>query len=198
MEIKEVEYINSFVKLSDCPTDGKPEFAFIGRSNVGKSSLINLLCGRKALALVSKQPGKTQCINYFNVDDFWYLVDLPGYGYAKVSQKKRQKWMKMLKNYLRLSPQLMCTFVLIDANVKPQKNDIHFINWLGENQIAFVIVYTKIDRLKAIQKKKNILAFQEALLEYWEEMPQEFETSSVLRLGATPILDFIDSVIPKK
>ena len=192
--IQDVQFVGSFPDVDKCPGNGYPEYAFIGRSNVGKSSLVNMLTGRKDIARISKQPGKTQHINYYAVNERWFLVDLPGYGYAKVSKKLRAQWDKMIRNYLRKRMLLQCTFVLIDANVSPQKIDIEFINWLGEAGIPFVLCYTKIDRLKPEEEKANIKAFQDALLQNWNSLPPEFKTSSVLRKGREDILGFIDSV----
>jgi GTP-binding protein len=194
MEIKEAEYIGSFPSIRQCPKDSKPEYAFIGRSNVGKSSLINLLCNRRDLARVSNTPGKTQTLNYYLIDKFWYIVDLPGYGYAKISKKKRHEWEKMIEGYLLHRQNLGCAFVLVDANIPPQLIDIEFVNWMGKMSIPFVIVFTKSDRLKSNDKKKNIDAFNNELLKYWNELPQQFVTSSTKRLGAEAILQFIEEV----
>lgn len=194
MEVKTADYSASYPRIEACPPPNKPEYAFIGRSNVGKSSLINMLCKRKGMALTSKKPGKTQMINYFMINDLWNLVDLPGYGYAVISKKRRAKWEIMIADYLKKRESLMCTFILIDCNIPPQKIDIEFINKLGKWQVPFVIVYTKADKLKALERKKNIRKFREALLEYWNEMPQEFVTSSDNSLGRTEILEFIDGI----
>jgi GTP-binding protein len=194
MEVKTADYSASYPRIEACPPPNKPEYAFIGRSNVGKSSLINMLCKRKGMALTSKKPGKTQMINYFMINDLWNLVDLPGYGYAVISKKRRAKWEIMIADYLKKRESLMCTFILIDCNIPPQKIDIEFINKLGKWQVPFVIVYTKADKLKALERKKNIRKFREALLEYWNEMPQEFVTSSDNSLGRTEILEFINGI----
>ncbi|HHH50121.1 MAG TPA: YihA family ribosome biogenesis GTP-binding protein [Saprospiraceae bacterium] len=196
--IHSANYVASYPSENKCPKDKKPEFAFIGRSNVGKSSLINLLTDRKELAKVSKKPGKTQMINYFLINEQWYLVDLPGYGYAKISKKTRAKWGKMIENYLKHRLYLQCAFILLDANVPPQKIDINFINWMGEQRVPFVIVYTKTDRLQnKIQLNKNIEAIQNELLKYWNELPQQFISSATKRKGKDEILDFIDEVVTK-
>ncbi len=195
MKIHGVEYRGSFPKVALCPKDDRPEFAFIGRSNVGKSSLINALTGRKEVAHTSKKPGKTQLINYFLVDQDWYLVDLPGYGYAKISKKKRKEWEKMIEAYLVKRLSLQCALVLIDSNVLPQSIDIEFINWLGERRIPFVLVYTKADKSKPHEIEANIAAFREELLKYWHALPQEFITSSRERSGTDEILNFIEEVI---
>ncbi|MCB0661798.1 MAG: YihA family ribosome biogenesis GTP-binding protein [Saprospiraceae bacterium] len=195
MEIHHVEYFGSFVKETDCPTDKLPEFAFIGRSNVGKSSLINFLCQRKAVAHVSKEPGKTQTINFFRVDDSWYLVDLPGYGYAKVSKKLRGKWEKMIEHYLVTRQTLMCACVLVDANIPPQEIDVEFMNWLGKKGIPFVIIYTKSDKSKSQEIKRNLTKIRHELLKYWNELPLQFKTSSEKNVGRREVLEFIGGVI---
>jgi len=194
MEIHFAEYRGSFPGIQKCPVDDRPEFAFIGRSNVGKSSLINMLTGRKGLAHTSKKPGKTQMINYFLIDHQWHLVDLPGYGYAKISKKKRQQWERMIQDYLVKRLQMQCAFVLIDSMVPPQPLDIEFVNWLGEMHIPFVLVYTKTDRLKPEEEAENIKAIQTTLLETWEELPQQFITSSEKGKGREEILSFIEEV----
>ena len=189
--IKQVKYIGSFVDQNKLPQTRYPEFAFIGRSNVGKSSLINAICTRKDLAKVSKQPGKTQTINLFEVDQIWYLVDLPGYGYAKHSKKTRIRWDKMIRNYLLYSRQLVVTFVLLDINIPPQKIDLEFINWLGENQLPFAIVYTKNDKSKKHQIELQKKVFQDALSEFWDPLPPQFFTSSLNKKGIPEIVAFI-------
>lgn len=194
MEIREAEYIGSFVKEADCPKGNMPEYAFIGRSNVGKSSLINMLCAKKGLAHVSQRPGKTQCLNFFSINKSWYIVDLPGYGFAVTSKKNKEQWRLMIKEYLSKRENLQCAIVLIDVNVPPQKNDIDFINWLGKIQIPYVLAYTKTDRLKPSELQSNILAVQEALLEHWSELPQEFITSAELGTGRKELLKFVESV----
>jgi len=194
MEIKQVAFAGSYPKESLCPKDGKPEYAFIGRSNVGKSSLINMLVDRKNLAHTSGKPGKTQLINYYLVNGEWYLVDLPGYGYAKISKSKRREWQQMIRSYLKHRMTLQCTFSLIDANIPPQDKDIEFINGLGEEHVPFVIAYTKTDRMKPEILDKNIEAIQQALLEYWNELPQQFITSANSKTGRKAILEFIESV----
>lgn len=192
--MKEVKYIGSYPSISFCPKDKKPEYAFIGRSNVGKSSLINMLTGKNSLARISKKPGKTQMINYFLVAQSWHLVDLPGYGYAIISKKKRREWEIMIEGYLQHRRNLACAFVLIDANIPAQQIDIDFLNWLGDKQVPFAIVYTKTDRLKPAEVQPNIDRIRTTLLEHWEALPQEFITSSVKKEGQTEILDFISSI----
>lgn len=194
MEIQYAEFRGSFPRVAQCPEDTRPEFAFIGRSNVGKSSLINMLTGRKEMAHTSKKPGKTQMINYYQINGQWHLVDLPGYGYAKRAKTTRAKWQRMIQDYLVKRPNLVCTFVLIDANVPPQKNDLEFINWLGEMRLPFFIIFTKVDRLKPAEQAANIQQFQEAMLENWEELPRQFITSSNTGTGRAEVLEYIDSL----
>ncbi len=195
MQIQSVEYRGSFPEVALCPKDDRPEFAFIGRSNVGKSSLINALTERKEIAHTSKKPGKTQLINYFLVNHNWYLVDLPGYGYAKISKRKRKEWEKMIEAYLMKRYSLQCALVLIDANVPPQKIDVEFINWLGERRIPFVIVYTKTDKSKPHEIEENIELIRQELYKYWHDLPQEFFTSSRNKEGTQKLLDFIEEII---
>lgn len=194
MEVHEAIFRGSYPAVGQCPTDTRPEFAFIGRSNVGKSSLINMIMGRKDLARTSKKPGKTQLINYFLIDHTWFLVDLPGYGYAKVSKAKRKQWEKMIQDYLVKRESLCCTFVLIDSNIPPQPIDVQFVNWLGEMHLPFVIAYTKTDRVKPVVLTANLEAIRTALLEYWTALPQEFSTSAASGAGREAILAFIDNV----
>lgn len=193
MPVHFAAYAGSYPKVTQCPDDDKPEYAFIGRSNVGKSSLINMLTGRKKLAHTSNTPGKTQLINYFLINREWYLVDLPGYGYARISKRKREEWRKMVQDYLLLREQMECAFALIDSNIPPQAIDLEFVNWLGEMHIPFVLVFTKNDR-KRQDQEENIEAFREAMLEYWEELPPQFVTSSVTGQGGEPLLEFIEEV----
>jgi len=192
MIIRDIEFLGSFETVKQCPEGADmPEYAFIGRSNVGKSSLINMLMGRKELARISSTPGKTQTINYFEVNKEWRIVDLPGYGYAKSSKTNRKKWKKMVDTFLLTRTNLFCIFSLIDSRHKLQEIDHEFINWLGENSIPFTIVYTKVDKVKSDDVDGNITAIREELLESWEELPLEFKTSSVSALGRKEILDFI-------
>lgn len=190
MHVK-VSYIGSFHNVKDGPDMGIPEYAFIGRSNVGKSSLINLLFGRKDLAYVSKQPGKTQSINYYLGNDSFLLVDLPGYGYARHSKKQRDFWEKMNSDYILLSENLVCVFVLLDANLPLQKIDHAFINWLGEHQIPFAIIFTKSDRSKPGKIQRNIQNTKKELLQDWAELPRCFVTSSVSGTGKEELLEYI-------
>lgn len=194
MEIKDAKYLTSSVTLDQCPPPEMPEYALIGRSNVGKSSLINLLTGRKKLALISGQPGKTQTINHFLINDSWYLVDLPGYGYAKVSKTSRAKWEKMIRNYLLLRENLGCVFVLIDGSIPPQQADMDFIRWLGESGVAMAIVFTKTDRGRQHEVAKNVAAFQQKMQEEWEQLPPMFQSSAAKGRGKEKILDFMEGV----
>ncbi len=191
MDIKEVSFIGSFERESQCPQDMVPEYAFIGRSNVGKSSLINMLCNYKGLAKVSNTPGKTQTINYFKVDSSWHLVDLPGYGYAKSSKKKREKWEDMIERYLITRPQLQCVFVLIDSRHELQKIDLEFVNWMGDRRAPFVLVYTKTDKLSSKLVDSHVKKIQNGLLQFWNALPDQFVTSSEKKVGRQEILDYI-------
>lgn len=178
----------------NAPKDRIPEYAFIGRSNVGKSSLINMLMERKDLAKISGKPGKTQLINHFKINESWFLVDLPGYGYAQVSKKKRVIFQYFIENYFKEREQLVCTFVLIDSRHDPQKIDLDFMQFLGENQIPFCLVFTKADKLGSSKLNKQITSFKKKLLQYWESLPMTFLTSSSTGLGRKEFLDFIDKV----
>ena len=195
MKINQSKYIASYPREKDCPKDGKPEFAFIGRSNVGKSSLINMLLERRELARTSKKPGKTQMINYYLINNEWYLVDLPGYGYASTSKSQRKSWRKMIEQYLMFRKTLICAFILIDSNIPAQKLDIEFMNWMGASQIPFVIVYTKGDKTRKSKYGKQIGYIEKEFLQYWNELPQRFRTSAVSGEGRTEILLFLDQLI---
>ena len=190
MKIKTSEFVISCVKLDKCPTD-KAEFAFIGRSNVGKSSLINMLTGRKNLARTSSTPGKTQTINYFEINEDWYIVDLPGYGYAKTGKRNRDLFGKIIKYYMLNAPNMMTVFVLIDARISPQESDLDFIYNLGVNHVPFVIVFTKTDKLSQSKVAKNVATMKRKLSENWEEMPKMILSSSINKTGQSEILDFI-------
>ncbi|MCR5646404.1 MAG: ribosome biogenesis GTP-binding protein YihA/YsxC [Bacteroidales bacterium] len=192
MIIKDAHFISSNTKIDKLPKDNIPEYAFIGRSNVGKSSLINALVQRRGLAKTSATPGKTIAINHFIVNDSWYLVDLPGYGYAQRSKKAREEWRVMLANYIRRRRNLICTFVLVDSRIEPQNSDVGFMEWLGENQVPFCIVFTKADKLSKAELDKNVDAYKTRLLQDWEELPQIFITSSETKLGREEILDYIE------
>ena len=191
MTIKTTEFIGSFEYIDQTPSNDVPEFAFIGRSNVGKSSLINMLVGRKDLAHTSSTPGKTQTMNYFLVNDSWYIVDLPGYGYAKSSKTNRAKWKKMIENYLLKKSSLYCVFVLIDSRIPLQKIDNEFLNWLGTNRIPFVICYTKVDKIKKDMEPIHLETIRSELLQSWEYLPEEFITSVTDKKGKEEILNFI-------
>ena len=180
--------------VTKAPKDRIPEYAFIGRSNVGKSSLINMLMGRKDLAKISGKPGKTQLINHFKINDDWFLVDLPGYGYAKISKKKRTIFQYFIENYFKEREQLVCTFVLIDSRHDPQKIDLEFMKFLGENQIPFCIVFTKADKLGSSTLNKQIVSYKKKLLNTWETLPTSFITSSSSGLGKDDFLNFIATV----
>ncbi|HHB80066.1 MAG TPA: YihA family ribosome biogenesis GTP-binding protein [Saprospiraceae bacterium] len=197
MSIHKAQFVGSYPKLAQCPEPKVPEYAFCGRSNVGKSSLINMITEHQKLAKTSSTPGKTQLLNYFLIDDYWYLVDLPGYGFAKVSKQNRKKWWTMITQYVRYRQNLLTVFVLIDGMIKPQNNDIDFINMLGENGVPFAIVFTKVDRVKPKEFKKNRKAFEERLLESWEELPNFFVSSSKTGLGKQDITAYIHSVNKK-
>jgi len=191
MVIKQAEFVISNTQISRCPKPDKPEFAFIGRSNVGKSSLINLLTGRKSLAKISVKPGKTQTINHFIIDAKWYLVDLPGYGFASVSKVSREGFGKMIEDYFTQRENLYCTFILIDSRLPPQKIDVDFIEWLGQKKIPIAIVLTKEDKLSRNEFEKSKSRFTKAMLEIWEELPPLFISSTVTKKGKKEILDFI-------
>lgn len=191
MNITSAVFKCSSAKLSQCPDGDTPEFAFIGRSNVGKSSLINMLVDRKGLAKVSATPGKTKLINHFLINSSWYIVDLPGYGYAKVSKTERSGFSDLIKDYVLKREQMYILFVLIDSRLEPQKIDLEFIEMLGENGVPFNIVFTKSDKQSDNKTQSNIAAFRRAMLETWEEMPPVFVTSSEKKQGRDEILDFI-------
>ena len=192
MKIKSADFVISNTDIDKCPKERIPEYSFIGRSNVGKSSLINMLTGRKSLAKTSGKPGKTQLINHFKINDNWFLVDLPGYGYAKVSKKNRSIFAKFIYEYLKKRENLICTFVLVDSRHEPQKIDMLFMEWLGQNQIPFVIVFTKMDKLSSSQLNKNITKYKTEMLKTWEDIPQTFRSSAESGLGKAEILKFIE------
>ena len=192
MKIKSADFVVSNTDINKCPKEHIPEYAFIGRSNVGKSSLINMLTGRKSLAKTSGKPGKTKLINHFKINDNWFLVDLPGYGYAKVSKKNRSIFAKFIYGYLEKRENLICTFVLIDSRHEPQKIDMQFMEWLGQNQIPFVIIFTKMDKLSSSQLNKNLTKYKIEMLKKWEKIPQIFRSSALSGLGKSEILKFIE------
>lgn len=194
MKINSAAFVLSNTDIKKCPAPTLPEYAFIGRSNVGKSSLINMLCGRKKLAKTSGTPGKTQLINHFIINENWYLVDLPGYGYAKTSRSESAKWQKFITEYLLKRENLMCVFVLIDSRLKPQKIDLEFMEWLGENEIPFAIIFTKLDKLTNTEKRNFTTAYSKEMLKTWEEMPSYFISSAVDNTGRDEILDYIGEI----
>ncbi len=194
MKIKSAEFVMSNSDVAKCPKDKLPEYAFIGRSNVGKSSLINMLVQRKSLAKTSGRPGKTQLINHFLINKTWFLVDLPGYGYARVSKSSKKVFQQFITQYFSKREQLVLAFVLIDCRHEPQKVDVDFMAWMGTNQIPFAIVFTKADKLKPKALEKNIETYSKTMLETWEEMPTYFTTSSSNGTGRDTLLNFIDSV----
>lgn len=195
MDIKSATYLISNVRVDACPTPNMPEFAFIGRSNVGKSSLINMLTSSTKLAKVSSNPGKTQTINHFIINKEWYLVDLPGYGYAKVSQTQRAAWQKMIASYLQKRENLVTVFVLIDVRLKPQKNDLDFLAQLGEWKVPFNIVFTKADKITQREASKNAKQFIETMRKEWQFIPRSFITSTVKHLGKKELLGYLDEMI---
>jgi GTP-binding protein len=190
--IKKVQFIKSSPDYKSCPDGNEPEYAFVGRSNVGKSSLINFLTGQKGLAKTSNSPGATKLINHFLVDESWYLVDLPGYGYAKIAKTERAKFEKLIKDYLLYRKSLVCLFQLIDCRHEPQKNDLQFISWLGENKIPFVLCFTKTDKLTSSQLQKSLKIYKSELLKHWESLPQLFITSTTAKRGREEMLGLID------
>ncbi len=194
MAITNTSFVKSSSSVTQCPDGDRPEYAFIGRSNVGKSSLINMLSNNKGLAKTSSTPGKTQLINHFIVNNEWYLVDLPGYGYAKVPKTQRKAFKLLIDGYLKHRGNLMCLFVLVDVRHKAQKVDIEFINKIGEWGVPFVIVFTKADKLKPVEIEENVKKYKEDLLEYWEELPQMFVTSSTGKSGKEELINFIEEV----
>jgi len=195
MHIQKRQFIGSFNRLSELPKVDIPELCFIGRSNVGKSSLINYLTGKNDLAKVSSTPGKTQSLNYFLINDAWHLVDLPGYGYARRSKSLRQDWEKTMYRYFESREQLMNVFLLIDSRIQPMKNDLDMIEWLGSHGVPFSLIYTKADARELKQCKINIQDFEAVLSETWEELPKSFVTSSEERKGKEEILEYIHSML---
>ncbi|HSD13433.1 MAG TPA: ribosome biogenesis GTP-binding protein YihA/YsxC [Flavobacterium sp.] len=195
MKINTAEFVISNSEVSKCPKEPLPEYAFIGRSNVGKSSLINMLTNHKNLAKTSGRPGKTQLINHFKINSNWFLVDLPGYGYARVSKKTKEVFQKFITDYFETREQLVCAFVLVDIRHEAQKIDLEFITYLGETEVPFCIIFTKADKISRGKIDQHIAAYRKALLaNNWEEMPQYFVTSSTEETGREPLLEFIDGV----
>lgn len=195
MDIQSAKFVASYPSVEKCGAFTKPEFAFIGRSNVGKSSLINMLTGVKSLAKVSQTPGKTQTINYFEINQRWYLVDLPGYGYAKVSKGMRNAFSSMITQFMLKRENLYSLFVLIDARHEPQKIDLEFVNWAGTNGIPLSIIFTKADKIPRVKLEENIELFKSSLLETWEVLPNVFTSSAVTRLGQEHILSYIEKIV---
>lgn len=195
MKIKEAAFVISNSDYKLCPTDERAEFAFIGRSNVGKSSLINMLVNNKNLAKTSGRPGKTQLINHFIINNDWFLVDLPGYGYAKASKVQREKWEKFIVEYLTRRKQLLNVFVMLDCRLEPQKIDLEFMNWCGEKQIPFSMVFTKIDKLSSTALQKNLAKYKKEMLKYWDALPPVFTTSSESAFGKEKILNYIEQIM---
>ena len=197
MPVKTATFDRSFPDVNRMDNTPLPEFAFIGRSNVGKSSLINMLVERKGLAHTSNVPGKTQHLNFYQINEEWYLVDLPGYGYARVPKKLRQKWQGMIRSYLLERPALVCVFVLIDSNIPPQANDLNFINWLGEHGVPFIVIFTKTDRKKPAEIEAHMTAFREKMLESWESLPLIIPTSAEKHQGRDDVLDIIAETLER-
>lgn len=194
MVIKSAEFVISNSRVKKCPTTGLPEYAFIGRSNVGKSSLINMLTARKGLAMTSQKPGKTQLINHFIINDAWYLVDLPGYGYARLGKDSRDSLRRMIEDYVLERKELVLLFVLLDCRHEPQKIDLEFIQWLGEEGVPFALVFTKADKLSKGRLAANVEAYKAKLHEEWEELPPIFVTSSEERMGRDELLGYIEEI----
>lgn len=194
MEIKKAEFVVSNTDYRKCPNTGLPEYAFIGRSNVGKSSLINMLTNQKGLAKTSVRPGKTQLINHFIINNEWYLVDLPGYGYARTSKTSREKWQKMIADYMLGREALVNVFVLVDSRIPPQRIDLEFINFLGEKGIPLSIIFTKTDKQKQREIAATVNTYKQVLSEVWEELPEMLLTSSVTRFGRDRVLERIEQI----
>ncbi|MDP4276823.1 MAG: ribosome biogenesis GTP-binding protein YihA/YsxC [Bacteroidota bacterium] len=194
MEISSAVFVVSNTNLSACPAGNLPEYAFIGRSNVGKSTLINMLANNKELAKTSSKPGKTVLINHFLINNSWYIVDLPGYGYAKVSQQQRSSLHKMITDYVLKREQLACLFVLIDSRHQAHDIDLDFIDFLGESQVPFALIFTKTDKISQTEFSDNLKQFKQALMEHWEELPPIFSTASIKGRGRKELLDYIESI----
>jgi len=194
MEIHHAAFVMSNTDIRKCPEGGLPEYAFIGRSNVGKSSLINMLTGRRQLAMTSQKPGKTQLINHFLINDSWYLVDLPGYGYARRSRENREQLRRMIETYILGREQLTCLFVLLDCRHEAQRIDLEFMEWLGQNGVPFAIIFTKTDKISRSRLQENLAAYRERMLETWEELPPIMTSSSEKQEGREEILAYIDEI----
>ncbi|MBI9056466.1 ribosome biogenesis GTP-binding protein YihA/YsxC [Labilibaculum sp. DW002] len=197
MNITSAQFVMSNSDISKCPTDNKAEYAFIGRSNVGKSSLINMLTNNKSLAKISVKPGKTQLVNHFIINKEWYLVDLPGYGFAKVAKNTKQRFSKLIFSYIESRTTLINLFVLVDCRHEPQNKDVDFMEWLGVNGIPFSIIFTKADKLSKQKLKDNVIAYEKELLTSWEEMPPYFISSASSGLGKDEILNYIEETNKK-
>jgi len=195
MKITRAEFVKSTTQVSQLPGGGLPEFAFVGRSNVGKSSLINMILERKQLAYTSQKPGKTQTINHYKINENWYMVDLPGYGYAQTSKQNRREMFGFIKDYVLYSPKLINLFVLLDARIKPQSSDLQFMEWLGVNEIPFTMVFTKIDKLSSSGLTKNMTQYRKEMLKKWEFLPMVIKTSAVKKHGREEILKYIDELL---
>jgi len=194
VKIKDASFVISNTDISNCPSDHKPEYAFIGRSNVGKSSLINMLTERNKLAKTSGRPGKTQLINHFIINNSWYIVDLPGYGYAKASKTSRAQWEKFISEYLTKREELVNVFVLLDSRLEPQKIDLEFMNWCGEKNIPFSMVFTKIDKISSTVLQKNLAKYKKEMLKYWDALPPLFTTSATSKFGREKLLNYIEQI----
>ena len=194
MIIKSAEFVISNSDYRLCAQDGKPEYAFIGRSNVGKSSLINMITNKKGLAMTSSKPGKTTLINHFIINDQWYLVDLPGYGFARRSKENREKLRGIIEDYILEREELINLFLLVDVRHEPQLIDLEFMEWLGENDVPFSIVFTKSDKLSTLRLQSNVEAYKDKLKESWDELPPLFITSSEKKLGRDELIDYIDKI----
>jgi GTP-binding protein len=194
MIIKSASFVSSSINVARCPKTDLPEYAFIGRSNVGKSSLINMLTNRNKLARISATPGKTRLINHFLVNDYWYLVDLPGYGYVKAKPGQKKKFQTLITEYIKKRENLACLFLLLDSRLEPQKIDLEFISWLGESGVPFALIFTKVDKISASKFNKNQKVYESVLLETWEELPPVFKTSVPKKLGKEDLLDFIEEI----
>lgn len=194
MEITKAQFLMSNTEVGKCPSPDRHEYAFIGRSNVGKSSLINMLTNNKGLAKTAVKPGKTQLINHYLINDSWYMVDLPGYGYARTSRTQREQFEKMIRNYILKRENLICLFVLVDSRLEPQTIDLEFMEWLGENGVPFVMIFTKADKLSASERSVCVERYQEKMLETWETTPLAFITSAEKKLGRAELLDYIDEL----
>lgn len=198
MIINEAKFIISNTDIDKCPKPIHPEYAFIGRSNVGKSSLLNMLANNKSLAKISGKPGKTRVINHYLINKEWFLVDLPGYGYAQVAKADREKWEKFVRHYLLFRENLYCTFVLLDTRIEPQAIDLNFIEWMGISHLPFALIFTKADKLKPEEVETNVNNYKKRLLESWEELPQIFITSSVDSRGREDVLNYIEEINQKE